>query len=431
MPDETLPSDHPAVSRRSFLARASRGLAAAALAGEILPAAAGRAEEKADPLKLPEISARTEQQQGSTPELMPPEKRVGFAVVGLGHLALDQIIPAFGESKKAKLVALVSGDRAKALATAREHGIPEKNLYDYQTYDQLKDNLDVQVIYIVLPNGMHAEYTIRGAQAGKHILCEKPMANSVAECEQMIAACAKADRHLMIAYRIQYEPYNRLMQKWVREKKYGPVKVIEGANGQDQGDPTQWRQNKKLAGGGTLPDVGLYCLNTFRFLLGEEPEEVFAMSHQPKNDPRFREVEESMIFQLRFPSGVLANAVTSYGTHRTQRYRVNAEDGWFGMDPAFPYKGLEAEASHAEGMIEHKEHPTLTAKDQFALELDHMAECVLENRKPYTPGEEGLQDQRIMEALYESAATGKPVKLALPAGGKLDMFRGEAPKGSA
>ncbi len=430
MPDETLPPVRPAVSRRSFLARASRGFAAAALAGEILPPAA-RAEDKSTPLKLPVIHAESEQDDGPTPEPMPPEKRVGFAVVGLGHLALNQIIPAFARSKKAKLVALVSGERAKALATAHEHGLAGKNLYDYQTYDRLRDNPDVQVIYIVLPNGMHAEYTIRGAQAGKHILCEKPMANSTAECEGMIAACAKADRRLMIAYRMQYEPNNRLMQKWVREKKYGPVKVIEGANGQDQGDPNQWRQNKKLAGGGALPDVGLYCLNTFRFLMGEEPDEVFAMSHRPENDPRFQEVEESMIFQLRFPGGVLCNAVTSYGTHRTQRYRVNAEDGWFGLDPAFAYEGLEAEAAHAEGLIEHQEHPKIMAKDQFALELDHMAECVLENRKPYTPGEEGLQDQRIMEALYASAATGKPIRLAVPVGGKLDAFRGEAPKATS
>ena len=135
-----------------------------------------------------------------------------------------------------------------------------------------------------------------------------------------------------------------------------------------------------------------------------------------------------MIFQLRFPGGVLCNAVTSYGVHRTQRYRVNAADGWFGMDPAFAYKGLEAEAAHAEGMIEYKEHPSLMPKDQFALELDHMAECVLENRQPYTPGEEGLQDQRIMEALYASAAAGKPVRLTVPGGGKPDAFRGEAPQ---
>ena len=421
------------VSRRSFLTRAGRGLVAATLAGEILPSvAAAHGDDKPDPLKLPVLHARTEQQEGSTPEPLPPDQRVGFAVVGLGHLALDQIIPAFGESKKARLAALVSGDRSKALAVARQHGLAEKNIYDYTTYDQLKDNPDVQVIYIVLPNGMHAEYTVRGAQAGKHILCEKPMANSAAECEQMIAACQKADRHLMIAYRIQYEPHHRLLQQWVRERKYGAVKVIEGANGQDQGDPNQWRQNKKLAGGGALPDVGLYCLNTFRFLLGEEPEEVFAMSRQPTDDPRFKEVEDTMIFQLRFPGGVLCNAMTSYSTHRTQRYRVNAEDGWFGMDPAFPYKGLEMEASHAEGKLEFRDHPKLSPQDQFALELDHMAGCVLDDKRPYTPGEEGLQDQRIMEALYESAATGKPVKLATPENraGKLDLFRGDKPEGT-
>ena len=426
MPDEH--SDPATVSRRSFLARASRGLVAATLAGEILPSVARAAE---DPLKLPPLHAKSEQQEGNTPEPLPPDQRVGFAIVGLGHLALDQIIPAFGESKKARLAALVSGDRDKALAVARQHGLAEKHIYSYETYDQLKDNPDVQVIYIVLPNGMHAEYTVRGAQAGKHILCEKPMANTTAECEQMIAACKKADRHLMIAYRIQYEPHHRLLQKWVREKKYGSVRVIEGVNGQNQGDPNQWRQNKKLAGGGALPDVGLYCLNTFRFLLGEEPEEVFAMSRQPKDDPRFKEVEDTMIFQLRFPGGTLCNAMTSYSTHRTQRYRVNAESGWFGMDPAFPYQGLEMEASHAEGKVEYKEHPSISPKDQFALELDHMAGCVLDNKRPYTPGEEGLQDQRIMEALYESAATGKPVKLSVPAAGKLDAFRGDAPKDEA
>ena len=430
MLDET--PDPATVSRRSFLARAGRGLVAATLAGEILPSAAqAHSDEKPDPLKLPPLHAKTEQQEGETPEPLPPERRVGFAVVGLGHLALDQIIPAFGECKQARLAALVSGDRNKGLEVARQHGVAEKSVYTYETYDQLKDNPDVQVVYIVLPNGMHAEYTVRGAQAGKHILCEKPMANSAAECEAMITACKKAERHLMIAYRIQYEPHHRLLQQWVRERKYGAVKAIEGTNGQNQGDPKQWRQNKKLAGGGALPDVGLYCLNTFRFLLGEEPEEVFAMSRQPTDDPRFKEVEETMIFQLRFPSGVLCNAMTSYATHRTQRYRVNAEDGWFGMDPAFPYKGLEMEAAHAEGKVEYKEHPSISPKDQFALEMDHMAGCVLDNKKPYTPGEEGLQDQRIMEALYESAATGKPVKLPVPPAGTLDAFRGDAPKDAA
>ena len=219
MPDPSSPTP-PIVTRRDFLAHAGRGLVAATLAGELLPTAARAAEApKEEPIKLEgPLHAKSEQQSGPLPQPLPPGERVGFAVVGLGHLALEEIIPAFAESKKAKLAAVVSGDRAKAETVAREHGLPEGSVYDYKTYDTIRDNPNVQVIYIVLPNGMHAEYTVRGAQAGKHILCEKPMANSVAECEQMIEACKKADKKLMIAYRIQYEPNNRLMQKWVREK---------------------------------------------------------------------------------------------------------------------------------------------------------------------------------------------------------------------
>ena len=179
--------------------------------------------------------------------------------------------------------------------------------------------------------------------------------------------------------------------------------------------------------------MGLYCLNTTRFLLGEEPTEVFGMIYSTPGDERFKEVEESVIFQLRFPSGVLSNNATSYGAHENRRYRVSAETGWFGLDPAYSYEGLQMEASHAEGMIEDRTHPSLMPKDQFALEMDHMAGCVLENQTPYTPGEEGLQDQRIMEAIYESAAAGKPVKITTPGAvpGKLDLFRGTEPKPAA
>ena len=418
-------------SRRAFLANTGRGLLAAAVAGKLLPNARGaEPAEAGKPIKLPPIHAKTEQETGSVPEPLPPGKRVGFAVVGLGALALNQIIPAFGSCKQAKLAAVVSGSPEKARQVAREHGLSEKAVYDYKNYDALKDNKEVDVIYIVLPNGMHAEYTVRGAKAGKHILCEKPMANSVAECQQMITACQEAGRKLMIAYRIQYEPHNSLLKKWLRDKKYGATKLIEAVNGQNQGDPGQWRQNKALAGGGSLPDVGLYCLNTVRYLIGEEPAEVSAMLYSSPGDPRFKEVEESVTWQMRFPGGILANCATSYGIHECRRYRVNAEAGWFGLDPAFSYQNLAIESSHAEGPVEFRERPGILPKDQFALEMDHMAECVLDDKRPYTPGEEGLQDQRIMEAIYESAASGQPVKIATPAAGagKLDLFRGDAPK---
>ena len=331
-------------SRRSFLANAGRGLVAAAVAGELLPTAAAQATDETGslgkPIKLPAFHAKTEQQTGPVPEPMPPGKRVGFAVVGLGDLALNQIIPAFGRCKKAKLVAVVSGSPDKGKQVAREHGLADKAVYDYKHYDDLRHNEEVDVVYIVLPNGLHAEYTVRGAQAGKHILCEKPMANSTAECQEMIGACQKAGRKLMIAYRIQYEPHNRLAQKFLREKKYGATKLIDAVNGQNQGDPGQWRHDKKLAGGGALPDVGLYCLNTMRFLVGEEPTEVSAMTYSTPDDPRFKEVEESVTWQMRFPGGVLANCATSYGIHENRRYRVSAETGWFGLDPAFSVRKL-------------------------------------------------------------------------------------------
>jgi len=416
------------ISRRAFLKTAGTSLAAVALAAETarqVSAITPPAAPETMPIPLPPTSAATERTHDPAPIPLAPSKRLGVAVVGLGNLALAQVIPAFGETKYCKLTALVSGTPDKAREVAAQHGIPARSIYSYETYDTIKNNPNVDIIYIILPNSMHAEYTIRGAQAGKYILCEKPMATSSAECQQMIDACRKANRKLMIAYRIQYEPNNRYMRQLVQSQQYGPVKVIEAVNGQNQGDPDQWRQKKALAGGGSLPDVGLYCLNTTRFLTGEEPTEVIATTYSTPGDPRFTQVEETVLWQMRFPSGIQSNNTTSYGFHEDRRYRVHAATGWFGLDPAFSYHGLQPELSYATGKIEHRERPTLGDKNQFALEMDHMALCVLQNQTPYTPGEEGLQNQRIMEAIYQSAKTGKPVKL--PAITTRDTFRGTPP----
>ena len=216
----------------------------------------------------------------------------------------------------------------------------------------------------------------------------------------------------MIAYRIQYEPNNRQMMQWTRQQKFGKVKVITSTNVQNIGDPNQWRLKKSLSGGGSLPDIGLYDINTNRFLLGEEPHMVNASIYTTPNDPRFKEVEETVMFQMFFPSGAVANNTCSYGVHNSKHYRCYADNGgWFGMDPAFDYKGLMPEGAHAEGKVENKMQPKLQEQNQFALEIDHFSECVIENKEPYTPGEEGLQDHRIMEAIYESARTNKPVHL--------------------
>ena len=199
--------------------------------------------------------------------------------------------------------------------------------------------------------------------------------------------------------------------------------MIESVNGQNQGDPDQWRQKKSLAGGGSLPDVGLYCLNTTRFLLGEEPDFINAHIYSTPGDPRFKEVEETVLWQMGFPSGAQSNNTTSYGFHETRRYRIIAPSGWVQLDPAFSYNNLQIQQSSADGPIERKENPVLESKNQFAHELDHMAESVKMNKTPYTPGEEGLQDHKIMAAIYESARANKPVRL--PTLLTRDTFRGK------
>lgn len=373
------------LTRRGFITRVGQGMVAANVVGPLLNSAHAQ-------LRVPD----------------PPGKKLGWAIVGLGSLAINQILPAFAKCEKSKVVAFVSGHPDKAHKLALRYGVDSKNIYNYQNYDSIKDNPDVDVIYIVLPNGMHAEYTIRGLQAGKHVLCEKPMANSSAECRQMIDAAKKADRKLMIAYRCHYEPYNKEAIRIARAHELGPTQMILADAGFAAGDPAQWRLHKALSGGGSMMDIGIYALNAARYLTGEEPTEVNAMSFTDRNDPRFKEVESNVIFQLRFPSGILANCSSSYSYFHQSHYRVMGTEARLEMDPATWYNGnrMWIERGNKIEQIE------LQEADHFALEMDHMSDSVMQNKEPITPGEEGLRDLTIIEAVYESAKSGKTVKLA-------------------
>lgn len=403
------------LDRRNFLHSAGGLLAAAGLAplGE---AQSVQGQPNAQNyVSLPPIhDVQTEGPEKAPGPFQPEDGRVGFAIVGLGRLSIDEILPAFAHSKLCKAVALVSGDPEKARKLAAQYGIKQSALYTYSNYDDLARNPEVKVIYIVLPNGMHEEFVTRGAKAGKHILCEKPMGNTAAECERMIAACNRANVKLMIAYRQQYEPNNREIIKMVKGGKLGTLRSFVATNTQNEGDPGQWRLKRKLAGGGCLPDVGIYCLNAARFLTGEEPSEVFGYTVQPSGDPRFAEVEATCSFTLRFPSGLLASCSTGYAGHHSQMLRLEGSDAWAELSPAFGYHGIKLRTSRFLDGHETQMEPTLEDKDQFALEMDHMAECVTENKTPHTPGEEGLHDQRLIEAIYESARTGKAVKVPPP-----------------
>lgn len=417
-------------SRRQFLQTAATGIGAVASLAAAPDLLAQQQPGSANKVQLSPIhNTATDQQEKAPGPSLPPGRRVGYAIVGLGRLTIDQILPAFATSKYCKPVALVSGHREKAVKLAAQYGILESNITDYENYERLKDMPGVEAIYIVLPNSMHKEFTLRGAKIGKHILCEKPMANSAADCEAMIAACKAANVKLMIAYRQQYEPNNLFLQQAVAAGKLGKVRSVVASNSQNEGDPTQWRLKRGLAGGGCLPDVGIYCLNATRFLTNEEPEEVTAFTIQPKDDPRFTEVESHCSFTLRFPSGMVATLVTAYDVHHSSFLRLEGTEGTAEMDPAFGYHGAKLrfqKLGDASGFglpgndgpqNQRKDvtfQPDLPDKDQFALEMDHFSECVLQNRQPRTPGEEGLQDQRIMEAIYRSAASGRTVRLTPP-----------------
>ncbi len=358
------------------------------------------------------------------PAPLPPEQRVGFAVVGVGRLTLEQILPAFAACGKAKPVALVSGSPDKARLVAAQHGIPAHAVFGYAELARLADDPAVGAVYIVTPNALHREHVLAAAAAGKHVLCEKPMANNSAEARDMVAACKSAGVKLMIAYRCQYEPYNRHAIRLARSGQYGKVRIIEASNTQAQGPGDQWRLKAGSAGGGALPDIGLYCLNSVRAVLGEEPVEVFARSWSPAGDKRYADVEETIAFMLRFPSGALANCVTSYGAHESRDLRVRMEGGWIDLDNAFAYSGQRMRIAHREGAHEAVAELQLGAGNQFALEIDHFADCILHDRVPRTPGEEGVQDQLLMEAIYRSAREGGPVTLDAVPG--LDAFRGPA-----
>ena len=367
------------VSRRGFLRAAGAGLAVSPLA------------------------ARTAAAQLRVPD--PPGPRLGWAIVGLGSLSINQILPAFAKCERSRVVAFVSGHRDKAEKLAARYGVATKNIYNYENYDSIKDNPEIDVVYVVLPNGMHAEYTIRALKAGKHVLCEKPMANTAADCEQMVAAGKAAGRKLMIAYRLHYEPFNNALIKVVRDQEFGKLRVVLADAGFPIGDPTQWRLNKKMAGGGSMMDIGIYALNAARYLTGEEPAEVHAMMDTTPNDPRFKEVEENITFQLRFPSGVLANCTSSYGVP-LNRFRVVGTNGWAELEPALSYDGLKMRAG-TWTKIEERIQPVIS---HFAAEMDHLADCIRNDKQPLTPGEEGLKDMRLIEAVYKSAATGASVR---------------------
>jgi predicted dehydrogenase len=332
------------------------------------------------------------------------QKPVGYAAIGLGTIS-DIFMRACAQSQTAKVTALVTGHPdTKGVKYAEMYGIPKSSIYSYETFDRIRDNKDVDAVYVGLPNSMHCEYTVRAAQAAKHVLCEKPMAISSAECRKMIDACRQAKVKLMIAYRVQYDPTFIQAIDIVRSGKIGQSESFQGGF-YGQQPVGAWRLTKKLGGGGALLDLGIYPLNAIRHITGEEPTDFTAIVSTRERSGRFTEVEQSMEWTMKFPSGIIASCGCSYGQRGPNFLNINGEKGYLVVEPAFSYDGVYLHGEVGGQPVD--QLGTGKLPFQFVLEAEHFASCVRNNTEPESPGEEGLKDMLAIEAIYKAA--GAPI----------------------
>lgn len=340
------------------------------------------------------------------PHILIPKKKekLGVALVGLGYYSTDLLAPALQLTKHCYLAGIVTGTPAKAERWKMQYNIPDKNIYNYETFDQVANNPDIDVMYIVLPPSLHAEYVIRAANAGKQVWCEKPMAMTVAECESMINACNKNKVNLSIGYRMHHEPNTQKIIQFRKDKKYGNITRVEVAAGYFDGRTDHWKQKKAL-GGGSMYDMGVYPLNAARYVTGEEPIAVTAK--QSTNRPEiYKEVDETMEFTLEFPSGAIAQCETSFGKNMNH-LRATCTKGWYKLEPFSAYSNVQGETS--DGM---KIPPAITqVPHEQVRQMDDDAMAILNKKPVMVPGEEGLKDIRVVEAVYRSVKENKKVKI--------------------
>jgi predicted dehydrogenase len=327
--------------------------------------------------------------------------KLGVALVGLGKYSSEELAPALQETDQCFLAGIVTGTPEKAEEWKSKYKIPESNIYNYENFDQIRENADIDIIYVVLPNSMHREFVVRAAQAGKHVICEKPMAITVEDCEAMINACKQAGKKLSIGYRLHFEPHNKEMMRLGSAKTFGQIKRLIAENGLREVDG--WRVEQQLSGGGPLMDVGIYCVQGVRYTSGLEPIAVTAQEGEKKDKKKFRDVEEALSWQMEMSDGTIAECRTSY-SEDLDLLRAEAENGWFELKPAYAYRGIKGKTSH-----EKMDFPQV---NQQALQMDDFALAIKDNRPTPVPGEMGLQDVKILQAIYEAMRTGRRVEIA-------------------
>lgn len=327
-----------------------------------------------------------------------PSQRMRWAIVGLGTFALGQVIPGFMGADESTITAFVSGNPDKAKELGARYGV--SRLYNYDNFDQIAGDKEIDCVYIVLPVGLHAEYTIRALKAGKHVLCEKPMASTPAECEAMIAAAKAANRQLGVAYRVHFEPNNVEVARRCTSGELGTLRYFTGDagfNANPDWPPHKWRLQKALAGGGSMYDIGIYAMNAAMMCLGQDPVSVSAVYSYPRDDPRFREVEGGVDWRMTFPSGIHAQGSSSYCYAGGTRQKIFGASGAIVMEPASDYYRQNVTLSNGQPL--NAGNPI----SQFAAQVDGFSKAARANVAHLTPGEMGLRDIRIIQAMYKSA----------------------------
>ncbi|WP_146903196.1 Gfo/Idh/MocA family protein [Adhaeribacter aerolatus] len=367
-------------SRRNFLQK----LSASAMALPFLPGS----------VSLPDFE-NLAYQQG---------KVLRVAIMGLGSYG-TRVADAMQACKRAKLVGAISGTPAKLKDWQSKYNIPAKNCYNYENFDQIKNNRDIDAVYVITPNALHRDQVIRVAKAGKHAICEKPMAINAKEGQEMVDACRQANVKLLVGYRLHFEPNTLEIIRMRKAGELGKVMFFQGLSGFKIGDPKQWRLNKELAGGGAMMDIGIYSINGARYMVGEEP--VWVTAQETKTDPvKFKEgVDETIQFQLGFPGGAVASCLSTYTMNNLDRFFLNGEKGFAELFPATGYGPIKGRTHKGELTGPHTTHQTV--------QMDEMAAIIFDNKQPVVPvdGAEGLKDLKIIDAIFQAVKTGRKVEL--------------------
>ncbi|HKB43671.1 MAG TPA: Gfo/Idh/MocA family oxidoreductase [Chitinophagaceae bacterium] len=328
------------------------------------------------------------------------------AIMGLGSYG-TRVAEAMQSCTKAKLVGVISGTPSKITDWQSKYNIPEKNCYNYENFDAIKNNPDIDAVYVITPNGLHHDGVIRVAKAGKHVICEKPMALNAKQGQEMIDACKKANVKLLVGYRMHFEPKTLEIIRMRKDGELGKILFFQGLSGFRIGDPTQWRLNKQLSGGGSMMDIGIYSINGSRYMIGEEP--VWVTAEETKTDPvKFKEgVDETIQFQLGFPGGAVASCLSTYTMNNLDRFFLNAEKGFAELLPATGYGPIKGHTNKGELDYPHVTHQTV--------QMDEMSGIILQGKQPIVPvdGEEALKDLKIIDAIYLATKTEKKVDLKL------------------